>query len=176
MMECEEFRKEREAVLELARVEGKEILDVGAGPLAVMAVERFDCFVTSIDISGEKLDEAEKDAEVHGVSEKISFEREDVINLSYCDDGFDIAICFCALHHISPDDRQRAVSELFRVIYERLVIAELTPDAFELKHGREDFVPVDLDWLEDLLRSYGRVSVHLIGGVQVFCVTKRKTG
>lgn len=174
MMEGDAFIKERILALDLAKAREKELLDVGAGPLARLAAERYDCFVTSIDISAEALSLAEAEAEEHGVAEKISFEREDTSNLSYCDDAFDIGICFCALHHIAPERRANAIRELFRVIYERLVIAEFTQAGFDARHRNDPFIPVDLTWLKAELEKLGPVEVHGEGEIRIFVLEKRK--
>ncbi|MDG6256154.1 MAG: class I SAM-dependent methyltransferase [Methanomicrobiaceae archaeon] len=173
MSEDVSFIREREQVLLLAEVEGREILDIGAGPLARIAVARHDCFVTSVDISKEALEEAEQDAVEHGVAEKISFEQEDAADLSYGDETFDIGICFCALHHIPEKMREPVVLELFRVVYERMVIAEFTPEEFGKFHADSSHAPVDLAWLEEVLSGLGEVSVHPLGTINAYVIRKR---
>jgi ubiquinone/menaquinone biosynthesis C-methylase UbiE len=167
------FVQEREQVLRLANPEGKDILDIGAGPFARIAVSMFDCYVTSIDISKEALEEAEREAVEYGVEEKISFEQENAADLSYGDETFDIGICFCALHHIPVDMREAAVRELFRVVYERMVIAEFTPEGFAELHGGSSYTPVDLVRLEELLSGLGEVSVHRLGKINAYIINKR---
>jgi ubiquinone/menaquinone biosynthesis C-methylase UbiE len=167
------FFNEREQVLRLAQVEGKEILDIGAGPFAEIAVSRHDCYVTSIDISREALEEAEREAVEHGVAEKISFEQENAADLSYGDETFDVGICFCTLHHIPIDMREASVRELFRVVYERMVIAEFTPEGFASLHGGSSYTPVDLAWLEGVLSGLGEVSVHRLDTMNAYLINKR---
>ncbi len=167
------FTVEREQVLRLAEVEGKEILDVGAGPFAEIAVSMFDCYVTSIDISKAALEEAEREAAEHGVAEKISFEQENAADLPYGDETFDIGICFCALHHIPVDQREAALHELFRAVYERMLIAEFTPEGFAELHGGSSYTPVDLTWLEEVLSGLGEVALHRLGKINVYILNKR---
>lgn len=167
------YINEREQVLRLAQVEGKEILDIGAGPFAEMAVSRHDCYVTSVDISREALEEAEREAAEHGVAEKISFEQENAADLPYGDETFDIGICFCTLHHIPVEMREAAVRELYRAVYERMVVAEFTPEGFASLHGGSSFAPVDLAWLEGILAGLGEVSTHHLGTVNVYIINKR---
>jgi cyclopropane fatty-acyl-phospholipid synthase-like methyltransferase len=50
------------------------VLDIGAGPLAIIAARDFNCKVTNIEISEEALSEAKIDAEKEGLEEKIIFE------------------------------------------------------------------------------------------------------
>jgi ubiquinone/menaquinone biosynthesis C-methylase UbiE len=168
--------KEREEALELAEPEDREILDVGAGPLARMAVSRYDCFVTNIDTSREKLDEAEADARLHGVGEKISFELADVTDLPFGDESFDIGIIFGTLHHLSPEIREQALDEVARVVYERLVVAELNPEGYARFHGESGYGPVDLGWLEARLGAIGTISLHLLGHLVLYRVEKRSNG
>jgi ubiquinone/menaquinone biosynthesis C-methylase UbiE len=165
---------ERKAVLSLADVDEKEVLDIGAGPLAIMAVQDYDCFVTSIDLDTDKLAEFEGLAADAGVAEKISFEVADASDLPYCDDAFDIGICFGALHHVPVERREQVISELARVSYERFVIAEFTPAGFAELHGGEAFTPVDLTELEGLLKGMGDVSVHQVGKMAVYVFEKNR--
>ncbi|NVO66358.1 class I SAM-dependent methyltransferase [Methanofollis tationis] len=164
--------EERKAVLSLADVNEKEVLDIGAGPLAIMAVQDYDCFVTSVDLDADKLAEFEGLAADAGVAEKISFEVADASNLPYCDDAFDIGICFGALHHVPAERREQVISELARVSYERFVIAEFTPAGFAELHGGDAFAPVDLAELEHLLKGMGNVSVHQVGKMAVYVFDK----
>lgn len=169
-----DFQEERENVLRLGRVDGREILDIGAGPLALMAVTHYDCYVTTIDTSREKLAEAEEEAKRQGVAEKISFEQEDASDLSYPDDGFDIGICFCALHHIDETRRESVIRELIRVSYERVVIAELNPAGFKELHSKDPYIPVDLAWLEEILKSQGNTAVHPLEAMTIFVLEKQE--
>lgn len=170
------YLKERDLAIDLAEPEDREILDVGAGPLARMAVSRYDCFVTNIDISREKLDEAEADARQHGVEEKISFELADVTDLPFGSGSFDIGIIFCTLHHIAPEERDKALEEVARVVYERLVVAELTPEEYARFHGESGYGPVDPGWLEDRLSAIGTLSLHPLGHITLYRVEKRSVG
>jgi len=164
--------EERKAVLSLAGVNEKEVLDIGAGPLAIMAAQDYDCFVTSIDVDTEKLAEFERQADEAGVIEKISFEEADASDLPYCNDAFDIGICFGALHHIPVERREQAISELARVSYERFVVAEFNPEGFAELHGGDPFTPVDLAELERLLKQMGNFSVHQVGKMAVYVFEK----
>ena len=46
----------RRKVLDIAGPKGLSILDIGAGPLAIFAVKKYDCTVTSVDIDREKIE------------------------------------------------------------------------------------------------------------------------
>lgn len=167
------FLEERKVVLDLAGVNDREVLDIGAGPLSLIAAKEYDCYVTSVDIDGEKIGEWEAEAEREGVAEKISFEEADATDLPYCKDAFDIGICFGALHHLPVEKREQALSELARVSYEKFVVAEFTEEGFAELHGGEDFVPVDLAWLEGALKTRGALTVRPLGKLNVYIVEKR---
>lgn len=173
-MKAVRFLEERKAVLGLAGVDDREVLDIGAGPLALIAVKGYDCYVTSVDTDGAKLKEWEAEAEREGVAEKISFEEADATDLPYCKDAFDIGICFGALHHIPEDMREQALSELARVSYEKFIVAEFTEEGFAELHGGDDFVPVDLAWLEGVLKTMGALTVRPFGKLNAYIVEKRK--
>lgn len=172
MKEEFEYQREREKALILGNVEGKEILDICTGPLSIMAVTQYDCYVTTIDTSQERLDEIEQEAEKLGIAEKISFECEDASDLPYCDEAFDIVIGFCALHHIDNDKREKVVSEIDRVAFERVVIAEFIPSEFQRRHSTDAFQPVDLKWLEETLSKKGMMSKHEYESVIIYILEK----
>jgi len=159
-------------VLDLAQVHELEILDIGAGPLSIIAAKDYNCCVTSIDIDGEELHVWEVEAEKEGVSDRISFEEEDATNISYCNDAFDVGVCYCALHHIPVEKRDEAISELSRVSSERFIIADYTLEGFLEIHSREDFVPVDLALLENFLKSSGTMNVIPMGRLVIYTVEK----
>jgi ubiquinone/menaquinone biosynthesis C-methylase UbiE len=167
-----EYQREREKALTLGNVEGKELLDIGTGPLSIMAVTQYDCYVTTIDTSQERLDELEREAEKMGIAEKISFECEDASDLSYCDEAFDIVICFCSLHHIDREKRENVVAEINRVAFERVVIVELNPSEFQRRHSTDSFQPVDLKWLEETLSKKGMMSKHEYDSVSIYILEK----
>ncbi|RLI93232.1 MAG: hypothetical protein DRO89_00605, partial [Candidatus Altiarchaeales archaeon] len=91
--------KLRTEVLEKGRVRNKTLLDIGAGPLGIIAARDFNCKVVSIDISEEKLREVKKEALREGIK-GIRFELEDATNLSYKDNKFDVVVSYGVLHHI----------------------------------------------------------------------------
>jgi len=151
---------DRAEILEKGEVRSKTLLDIGTGPLAMIAARDFDCQVTNIDVSEEALKEAQKEAERAGLAQKIKFEKEDAANLSYQDNTFDVVISYGALHHNPPDKRERLIRETYRVAKEKVIISELTEVGFKQFHYLSDNVPVDLDWLEKELNSLGKVEKY----------------
>ncbi|EHQ35523.1 class I SAM-dependent methyltransferase [Methanoplanus limicola] len=168
----EDFVKVRKKVLDLARVNNLEILDIGAGPLSAIAAKYYGCTVTSIDIDRKELRLWKEYAIKEGVSDRISFEEEDAADLCYCDDAFDVCISFCALHHFPTGIRNKAISEFRRVSSKRLIIAEYTEEGFSEVHSREDFEPVDLKRLEEDLKNMGELRAFPVVNMMIYTVDK----
>lgn len=147
-----EFRRK---VLDVVKAKKKNILDIGAGPLAEIAATEFGCNVTSIDIKEKALRKAEYEAEQKGIF-NIQFENEDATQLSYPENSFDIVISYGALHHISKNKRRKFLSETFKVAKEKLVIAEYTERGFEWAHPKGEYERVNLKWLEAELKKLGK--------------------
>jgi len=125
---------ERAEILEKGKVRNKTLLDIGTGPLAIIAARDFNCQVTNIDISEEALKDAQKEAERAGIAQKINFEKEDATNLSYQDNTFNVVISYGALHHNPPDKRERFIREAYRVAKEKVILSELTEIGFKQLH------------------------------------------
>lgn len=166
----------RTKVLEKSRVKNKTILDIGAGPLAIIAARDFNCKVTSIDISESELKNAKEDAVQSEVSEKIKLEQEDATNLSYEDNTFDAVISYCALHHISLNRRKKFIHELYRVAKEKIVIVDFTKKGFNQIHSNDNYTSVDFAWLEDKLSTFGKVKRYQIENRNIYiCFKSDKT-
>jgi len=149
---------ERAEILKRWAVENKTMLDIGAGPLAIIAARDFHCTVTNIDISEDALMDAKRDAEEE--AERIRFEIGDATSLSYPDRSFDVVISYGVLHHIELDKRRKFIQEAYRVAKEKCIIAEFTPEGFDKIHAVSDFKAVDLNWLERELNSLGEVDKY----------------
>lgn len=145
----------RVEVLEKGEVRNKTLLDIGAGPLGIIAARDFNCRVTSVDISREKLKEVCDEARGEGI--EIRFELGDATNLPYKNNKFDVVVSYAALHHIPVGKRGSFVHEVYRVAKERVIIAEYTLVGFNLIHPGGEYEPVDLDWLDKELSSLGKV-------------------
>jgi len=161
---------ERAEILKRWQVESKSVLDIGAGPLAVIAARDFHCTVTNIDISEDALRDAKRNSE----SERITFEIGDATSLSYPDRSFDVVISYAVLHHIELDKRRKFIQEAYRVAKEKCIIAEFTSEGFDKIHAVSDFKAVDLEWLERELNSLGEVDKYsgTVMRVYVLCVRK----
>jgi len=148
---------DRKKLLEIGNLKNKKILDIGAGELALVAARDFNCDVTTIDLSQEKLDEQRQNLIKENYKGKIKLELGDAIELKYSNSSFDVSISYCALHHISLSKRKNFISELCRVSKEKVIIAEFTEKGFPHKN---EYKIVDLEWLEKELNDYGHVKKH----------------
>ncbi|HEX6073951.1 MAG TPA: class I SAM-dependent methyltransferase [Micromonosporaceae bacterium] len=94
--------------------DGSRVLDVGTGPgrvpLAIAAAAP-GLRVDGIDLSEEMIDHARRLATD---TPTVSFAVDDVANLSYPDDTFDLVVSTLSQHHWA--DRERAMRELSRVL------------------------------------------------------------
>ncbi len=151
---------ERTEILKRWKVKNKNLLDIGAGPLAIVAARDFNCKVTNIDISEDALREAKIDAEKEGVVEQITYEQGDAASLSYPNRSFDVVISYGTLHHIDLDKRRKFLRETHRVAKEKVIVVEFTPAGFEKFHSFSNLNAVDLDWLERELNSLGEVETY----------------
>jgi ubiquinone/menaquinone biosynthesis C-methylase UbiE len=157
MKQDSEGLPDRAEILQIAKLENKTLLDIGTGPLSIIAARDFNCRVTNIDISAEALREAVLEVKREGLEHKISLEQEDAADLPYPDRAFHTVISYGALHHNFPDVRERIIREAYRVAEKQIIIAELTEAGFNQLHGSSGFIAVDLNWLERILSSLGEV-------------------
>ncbi len=154
LKEDEDGLVERREILQHWELGGKSLLDIGVGPLSIIAARDFNCRVTNIDISVTALKNAERDARAEGVADRIHYELGDATALRYDDASFDAVISYGALHHIEPGKRNDFVEEVYRVAREMVIIAELNDAGFMRIHGGTgEFQAVDTRWLERKLRS-----------------------
>jgi len=163
---------DRAEILRIAKLKNKSLLDIGTGPLSIIAARDFNCRVTNIDISAEALREAEMEVKREGLEHKISLEKEDAANLPYPDSAFHTVISYGALHHNPADIREKVTREAYRVAEKQIIIAELSEAGFNQLHGCGDFVAVDLNWLEGILNSLGKVERYSSKMMNVYICKK----
>ena len=156
MKEDTEGFPDRGEILRIAKVKNKTLLDIGTGPLSIIAARDFNCVVTNIDVSAEALRETALELQREGLERKISLAQEDAANLPYPDQAFHTVISCGALHHNLPDVRERVIREAYRVAERQIIIAELTEAGFNQLHGSSGFIAVDINWLERKLNSLGK--------------------
>jgi ubiquinone/menaquinone biosynthesis C-methylase UbiE len=164
---------DRAEILQIAKLENNTLLDIGTGPLSIIAARDFNCRVTNIDISAEALREAAREVKREGLGHKISLEQEDAADLPYSDRAFHTVISYGALHHNLPGVRERIIREAYRVAEKQIIIAELTKAGFVKVHGSSGFTAVDLNWLEGMLNSLGNVERYSSKIMNVYICKKR---
>lgn len=115
----------------------RRILDVatGTGDLALYINRELNPEqIIGIDLSEEMLAIARIKAGNAGVTEKITFERQDCLNLSFADSSFDAVTVAFGVRNF--ENIQQGINEMFRVLAPKgvLMVLELsTPDKFPFK-------------------------------------------
>jgi MinD superfamily P-loop ATPase len=161
----------RRRILDAAGVKGGTFLDVGAGPLGVIAAKEYGCTVTAIDTSEEKIKEVSQAASKQGVS--IKFDLGDASKMPYSDSFFDSVTCMGTLHHVPLDLRSAVVKECFRVAKKKVIYAEFTKDGFEKVHPNGEYMGVDIRWLEKEISSLGKYASKSLGDMNVYVLEKK---
>lgn len=124
-------------LINLKSLEGKTILDVGCGNGQYSVFFAFyGANVYGIDISPVGISIAEKIAAINGLSNKCSFSTQNITNIDFQEEFFDVIILHEALHHIIkyPNVKQ----ELLRVLKKggKIFCAESLDGNIFLKIGR----------------------------------------
>lgn len=115
----------------------RRILDVatGTGDLALYIHKSLNPeHITGIDLSEEMLSIARTKAKHAGVAEKITFECQDCLNLSFSDASFDAVTVAFGVRNF--ENIQQGIDEMFRVLAPNgiLMVLELsTPEKFPFK-------------------------------------------
>jgi len=118
-------------VVESSHVEENDhILDIGCGTgiLALKFLKKNDCQVTGIDGSPEMLAVFEKKINKLGLNEKISCRYEELSNMEFDEEAFDIISSTFTLHHIK--DKYPMIEKLYKMLKSggRLIIGEIDMD------------------------------------------------
>src|SRR5262245_36638848 len=122
---------------------GARALDIGCGICAnSVRLARRGFVVSAADYSEAILPRARENVARHGLSERISIGREDILELSFPDGTFDLVLCWGVLMHVP--DAEGALRELARVTRPGgyLVLEELNvhaPEAWLMRVGWSAF-------------------------------------
>ncbi len=115
------------------------ILDIATGT-GDLAIQAFDILqpqsILGIDISEGMMEVGRKKVEKAGLSDKISFEKQDCMALEILDNSFDAAMVAFGIRNF--EDLDKGLREILRVLKPggQLMILELTkPNSFPLKQG-----------------------------------------
>ena len=130
-------------VKRIGQSRGSRALDIGCGICAnSIRLARRGYFVSAADYSEPILVQARENVSRHQLSDRINIGREDILNLSYPSNYFDLVLCWGVLMHIP--DAERAISELARVAKPGgfLVLEEINknaPEAWLMRKGWSAF-------------------------------------
>lgn len=101
-------------VRRIDKLPGSRALDIGCGICAnSIRLARRGYIVSAADYSEPILAQARDNVSRHHLLDRVSIGREDILNLSFPDDHFDLVLCWGVLMHIP--DAERAISQLIRV-------------------------------------------------------------
>jgi len=156
--------KDRMESLRFGKIKNMDILDIGAGEgyLAILAAKNFNCTVTTIDISKEKIKMAKINAKKEGVLDKITFKLNNALKIKFNDDSFQAAVSFNALHH-NKKNYEKIIKEIFRVSKDKVIVTELNPKGAKVfdnivhPGGNHKNKIIDLKELENKLSQFGKI-------------------
>ena len=126
-------------------------LDIGTGngPIAILLAKKYpSSTVKGIDYWGEPWtyvkQVCERNAEIEGVADRVSFEKASAVDLPFSDGEFDAVLSNFVFHAIKFQDRTQLVAEALRVLREDGSFA--FQDLFNDEFYSEDFLDVIKGW------------------------------
>jgi SAM-dependent methyltransferase len=140
--------------------ESTRVLDVGCGvaTTAVTIAQRYSASVTAVDLAPLMVERASANVHTAGVSDLVTVEQGDILDLTFDDDQFDVVIAEAVTMFV---DRGRAAAELARVLRPggTMLATEFfwreppTPEVKEIFLGQ--VCPgLEFDTVEDWVRIY----------------------
>jgi ubiquinone/menaquinone biosynthesis C-methylase UbiE len=132
-------------------------IGTGSGPIAILLARRYpSCSVKGIDYWGEpwsySKQKCERNAEIEGVSNRVTFERASAVDLPFSEGEFDAVLSNFVFHTIKFQDRTQLIAEALRVL--RVGGAYAFQDLFNDQFYSDDFL--------DVVRSWGLREVHYV--------------
>ncbi len=102
-------------LMDVSSINEKRILDVGCGRgVESVVCAKYGARVDGVDISEEAIRIARKVSEINGVSQSCNFSVQNVQNMEFENEEFDIVVCNAVLHHILK--YESVTEELLRVL------------------------------------------------------------
>ena len=124
-------------------------IGTGSGPVAILLAQRYpSAHVTGIDYWGEPWTYSkrvcERNAELEGVADRVSFEKASAVELPFGDGEFDAVLSNFVFHAIKFQDRTELIAEALRVL--RTGGAFAIQDLFNDEFYSDDFLQVVKGW------------------------------
>lgn len=124
-------------------------IGTGGGPIAIFLARKYpSCSVKGIDFWGEpwtySKEKCERNAEIEGVSDRVSFERASAVSLPFSNGEFDAVLSNFVFHAIKFQDRTQLIAEALRVLRDGGSFA--FQDLFNDDYYNEDFLVVVKKW------------------------------
>ena len=124
-------------------------IGTGSGPVAILLAQKYpSSSVKGIDYWGEpwsySKQKCERNAEIEGVSDRVSFERASAVSLPFRDGEFDAVLSNFVFHSIKFQDRTQLIAEALRVVREGGAFA--FQDLFNDDYYSDDFLEVIKGW------------------------------
>lgn len=152
----------KKAISLLKKRSPKRILDIatGTGDLAMQAYELLKPDqILAVDLSEGMMDVGRQKVAKAGLSDKITFQKQDCLNLSIEDNSFDVAMVAFGVRNF--EDLDKGLKEILRVLKPGgvLMILELsTPRSFPMKQGywlySRCFIPTIGRWISKDKAAY----------------------
>ncbi len=162
----------RKAIAWLRPFSPKHIMDVatGTGDFAILACRELNPNeLIGTDISEGMMNVGRKKVKDTGLSDKITFEREDCTSLSFEENRFDAITVAFGIRNF--EDLDKGLSEIYRVLKPEghLVIIELTtPDRFPMKQLFHIYSNVIIPMLGKLLSKDNKAYHYLPDTIKAF--------
>ncbi|MCW7076111.1 MAG: class I SAM-dependent methyltransferase [Candidatus Syntropharchaeales archaeon] len=151
-------------IVEYAGVkDGDVVLDIGCGTgfLSLKFVDAAKCKLTAIDLSGEMLavfrDKLNRlRNEGYDFMNRIELRPGNAVNLPFRDEAFDIVASSAVMHHVTPEEKSKALKEIYRVLKPggKFLLGELNVDT----SGDHN----DIKRLERLMASFTKLLILLV--------------
>ena len=124
-------------------------IGTGSGPIAILLARKYpSALVKGIDYWGEpwtySRQKCERNAEIEGVSSRVSFERASAVDLPFSDGEFDVVLSNFVFHAIKFQDRTQLIVEALRVLRDGGAFA--FQDLFNDEFYSEDFLDIVEGW------------------------------
>ena len=124
-------------------------IGTGSGPVAILVAQKYpSSSVKGIDYWGEpwsySKQKCERNAEIEGVSDRVSFERASAVSLPFRDGEFDAVLSNFVFHSIKFQDRTQLIAKALRVVREGGAFA--FQDLFNDDYYSDDFLEVIKGW------------------------------